>query len=194
MAKLLDEVAEDNTAMVGVINRVLETQEALRSDIFREFEGLRNEFAGALTYRVLKDLCKELISPLTAMEAMLQEADFSDTQTIRSHVESLVITLNSVLSRMGAEKISISPGEEVFDPNRHRCVRVLTPEESPFPSAPPRTVVQVVEDGYTLAGRILSPAKVEVQAENDYKELEFREDKEGKNNKNASDKEVDNEC
>ena len=167
MAKLLDEVAEDNTAIVGGINRVLETQEALRSDMLREFERLRNEFAGALTYRVLKDICKELISPLAAMEAMLQEADFSDTKTICSHVESLVITLNSVLSRMGAEKISISPGEEIFDPNRHRCVRVLTSEESPFPSAPPRTVVQVVEDGYTLAGQILSPAKVEVQAEND---------------------------
>ena len=165
IANLLDEIAEDNTATVGIINRVLETQEALRSDVTHEIELLRNEFASALVYRVLKDLCKELISPLAAIETMLQEADFSDTQTIRGHVESLVITLNSVLSRMGAEKISISPGEEVFDPNRHRCVRVLTPKESPFPSTPPRTVVHVVEDGYTLAGQILSPAKVEVQAE-----------------------------
>jgi molecular chaperone GrpE (heat shock protein) len=67
---------------------------------------------------------------------------------------------------MGAEKISVSPGEEVFDPAIHLCVRLLAPEESPFPGALPRTVVRVVEDGYTLGGRVLSPAKVEVQSGN----------------------------
>ncbi len=162
---LLNEIVEDNTALVGSLNRVVATQETLRSDLVREMGLLRDDFAGALAFRALKDLCTELISPLAAMEAMLQQADFADTQVIRGHVESLVITMHSVLSRMGAEKISIAPGEELFDPSCHRCVRVLAPDASPFPSAPPRTIVRIVEDGYTLAGRMLSPAKVEVQAE-----------------------------
>ena len=165
MAELLDEIAEDNTAVVGAINRLLDRQEGLRADLIREVSALREDYAGSLVYRALKDCCSELIPPLAAMEAMLQKADFTDAATIRSHVESLAITLHNVLSRMGAEKISVSPGEEMFDPNRHRCVQLLAPESSPFPSALPRTIVRVVEDGYMLAGRVLTPAKVEVQAE-----------------------------
>jgi len=165
MAELLDEIAEDNTAVVGAINRLLDRQEGLRADLIREVSALREDYSGSLVYRALKDMCGELIAPLAAMESMLQKADFTDDATIRGHVESLAITLRNVLSRMGAEKIPISPGEELFDPNRHRCVQLLTPESSPFPSALPRTIVRIVEDGYTLAGRILTPAKVEVQAE-----------------------------
>lgn len=165
MSSLLEEIAEDNTVMVGSLNRVLETQESLRVGLLREMEMLREEFLGSLSYRALKDLCGELIPPLAAMEEMLDRGDFTDAVAMRGHVASLIITLQSVLSRMGAEKISVAPGEAVFDPNYHRCVRLVAPSESPFPSAPPRTVVRVVEDGYTLGGKILSPAHVEVQAE-----------------------------
>jgi molecular chaperone GrpE (heat shock protein) len=165
MSSLLEEIAEDNTVMVGSLNRVLEMQESLRVEFLHETETLRQEFLGSLSYRALKDLCGELIPPLSAMEAMLEQGDFTDAAAMRGHVSSLIITLQSVLSRMGAEKISVAPGEVLFDPNYHRCVRLLTPSESPFPSAPPRTIVRVVEDGYTLGGKILSPAHVEVQAE-----------------------------
>lgn len=165
MSSLLEEIAEDNTAVASSLNRVLETQETLRSGLVREMEMLREDFTGSLSYRVLKDLCHELIPPLTAMETMLDQADFTDANTVRGHVASLVITLQSVLSRMGAEKISVAPGEAMFDPHYHRCVRLLAPAESPFPSAPPRTVVRVLEDGYTLGGKVLAPAHVEVQTE-----------------------------
>ena len=165
MAELLEEIAEDNTAVVSALNRSMESHESLRADLVREVRVLREELGGALAYRTLKDICVELIPPLAAMEAMLDNADFADAKATRSHVDSLAITLRSVLSRMGAERISVSPGEELFDPNRHLCVQLRAPEDSPFPSAPPRTIVRVVEDGYTLAGRLLSPTKVEVQAE-----------------------------
>ncbi|MCP4263680.1 MAG: nucleotide exchange factor GrpE [Planctomycetes bacterium] len=165
IAKLVNEIAEDNTSLVGVINRVLEGHSALRIDLIREIGRLREDLAGVFTYHTLKDICNELIPLIAAMEAMLHQADFTDTRAIRGHVESLVITLYSVLSRMGAEKITISPGEDVFDAKRHQCIRLLTPEESPFPRVPPRTVVRIVEDGYTFADRILLPARVEVQAE-----------------------------
>jgi molecular chaperone GrpE (heat shock protein) len=164
MASLLDEIAEDNTTLAGTIGRVFETQEALRADMLREIDGLRADFAGALNYRVLKDLCLELAPTLGAMELMLEQADFADPHIIRGHVAGLVTTLHSVLNRMGAEKIPVALGEEAFDTTRHLCVRLRTPEESPFPDAPPRTIIRVVEDGYTLAGRPLTPARVEIQA------------------------------
>lgn len=164
--QLLEEIAEDNMAVVESLNRVREAQDTLRSDVTREIEQLRDEWTSALTFRALNDICGELIPPLTAMETMLQQAEFADAQTVVGHVDSLAFTLRNILRRMGAEKISVSPGEEVFDPAIHLCVRLLAPEESPFPGALPRTVVRVVEDGYTLGGRVLSPAKVEVQSGN----------------------------
>ena len=165
IAELIEEVAEGQTGLMVVANRVAEAQAALRAEFAREMDALREDFAGALAYRTLKDLCRELATPLAAMEAMLAQADFADPALIRGHVESLAITVRSVMSRMGAEKIPVSPGEEVFSPDRHLCHGVVAPEASPFPGAPPRTVIRIVEDGYTLAGRMLSPARVEVQGE-----------------------------
>jgi molecular chaperone GrpE len=160
--KLLEEIADDNTHLVGSLNRVLEAQDAFRGHFVRELDQLRKEVSGSLVFGVVKDLCREVIPPLNAMEAMLLGAEFSDSETIRSHVNSLAITLRAVLARMGVERISVAPGEEVFDPSKHLCVGLRSPVESPFPRAPARTIVRVVEDGYLLGSRVLSPAKVEV--------------------------------
>src|ERR1039458_6460181 len=96
MHQLLDELAEDNTAVAGSINRIRESQDQLRADLARELASLRGDFSGALTYRVLKDVCNELIPPLVAIENMLTQADFDDPATIRNHVDSLAISLRSV--------------------------------------------------------------------------------------------------
>jgi molecular chaperone GrpE (heat shock protein) len=97
------------------------------------------------------------------MQRLLDEGDFSDPTIIQGHVSSLVTTLNLVMQRMGAEKMIIDPGVELFDPHHHLCVRLISPAESPFPQAPARTVVRIVEDGYTAGGKVITPAKVEVQ-------------------------------
>lgn len=165
MTELLEEIVQDNTAMVGNFNRVLENQEGLRSDVFREFGLLRQEIVGSLRYQALKDICREISAPLAAMETMLDQADFADAKTIRDHVNSLVVTLQNLLSQMGVEKIPIIPGNDLFDPNYHKCISLRTPSESPFPDAPKNTIVRILEDGYMLSGYLMSAAKVEVQSE-----------------------------
>lgn len=165
LSHLLEETVEDNTQIIGTLQRVLEAQTALRSDLTRDFTMLREDFQENLAYRTLKDLCNELIMPLNAIEAMLAQSDFSDAQVIREHVESLAITLTHVLGRMGATKISVSPGEDRFDPKLHLCVRLVTPQESPFPSAAPKMVVRVMQHGYMLHSKVLVPGQVEVQSE-----------------------------
>src|SRR5690348_2737249 len=42
--QLLEEIAEDNVAVVESLNRVREAQDALRSDVAREIEQLREEW------------------------------------------------------------------------------------------------------------------------------------------------------
>lgn len=164
ITKLLEEMVEDNMAVVAVLKQVQVAQEASGSELERGFADLRRELAGALAYRALKDLCVELIGPLTAMEEMLERADFTDPATIAGHVRSLSVTLRGVLGRMGAEKVTIAVGEELYDPNRHRCVGVIAPDRSPFPNAAPHTVVRVVQDGYLLDRRPLTTPAVEIQS------------------------------
>lgn len=162
---LLEEVADDNTAVTTSMNQLVQSQRALGADITRELGELRRDMSAGLVHRTLKDLCLQLIGPLGAMEAMLDRADFSDPEIVSGHVQSLVVTLHGVLNRAGAERITVAVGEEAFNPTKHRCARVVGPEASPFPDALPRTVVRVVEDGYTLGERLLSPVAVEVMAD-----------------------------
>jgi molecular chaperone GrpE (heat shock protein) len=164
ISKLLEEVVDDNTAVVASMNQLAQSQQAMAADLSREVAALRGEVAGGLAYRTLKDLVIELTSPLAAMEAMIAAADFTDPAAVATHVRSLTATLRAVLGRMGATPIVVDVGAEVFDPVWHRCVGVLDPDESPFPGAAPRTVVRVVEEGYVLDGRLLTPATVEIQA------------------------------
>lgn len=165
MTKLLEEIVDDNTAVMAAITRLGQAQDGVGTDIAREIVTLRGDLTGALTYRTLKDLCTELVGPLAALDAMLDHGDFTQPDAVEKHLRSLSVTLRGVLVRMGAERVAIAVGEEPFDPNRHHCARVLDPGESPFPDAPPRTVVRVVEDGYLLDGRLLTPPHVEIQAQ-----------------------------
>jgi molecular chaperone GrpE (heat shock protein) len=162
---LLEEVVEDNTALVTRLDRFGHEQAGQVGDALREIAALRAEMGQTLAFRALRDLCTELIGPLGAIDAMLERADFSDPEATAGHVRSLSLTLSGVLARMGAEKVPIDVGAELFDPERHRCVGTVTPADSPFPNAAPRTVVRVVSDGYLLHERPLTPATVEIQAE-----------------------------
>ncbi|ONI77971.1 nucleotide exchange factor GrpE [Actinosynnema sp. ALI-1.44] len=163
IAKLLEEVVDDNTAVVASMNQLAQSQQAMSVDLSREVAALRGEVAGGLAYRTLKDLVTELTTPLAAMEAMIAADDFTDPDTVATHVRGLAATLRSVLSRMGAVRIAVDVGAVAFDPTWHKCVGVLDVSESPFPDAAPRTVVRVVEHGYVLDGRLLTPAAVEIQ-------------------------------
>lgn len=177
--RLLEEIADDNTAVVAGISEIRAAQEATvaaaqaaasaaaqaaAADAAREVSLLRADLSGTLVHRALKDLCTELVGPLAAMDAMLEQADFSDPQTVAGHVRGLSVTLRNVLARMGAERIAVAVGKELFDPVHHRCAGVCAPLTSPFPDAPPRTVVRVVEAGYVLGGRLIRPAVVEIQS------------------------------
>src|SRR5699024_5066373 len=54
------------------------------------------------------------------------------------------------------EKVTPARGEK-FDPNLHQAMF-----EAPVPNAEPGTVVEVLQDGFTIAERLLRPAMVGV--------------------------------
>jgi molecular chaperone GrpE len=61
--------------------------------------------------------------------------------------------LMKVFDRHGIQKIE--PLDQPFDPNFHEVMF-----EAPMPGKPNGTVIQVIEAGYTLSGRLLRAAKV----------------------------------
>ncbi len=64
--------------------------------------------------------------------------------------------LQSAFERNGLKKIDPAAGER-FDPHRHQAVM-----EQPSDTAPPGSVVAVMQTGYELFGRVVRPAMVAV--------------------------------
>jgi molecular chaperone GrpE (heat shock protein) len=160
----VDEVAEDNIAVVDAVRRAGESQEAFRATLLQEMDKLRTAFAGELTFHALRNCCRELAPVVSALERMLQGADFNDPENTRQHVASFAESMEGVLRRMGIERIAVRPGIDLFDGRIHECVRACTAAESPLPEAPPKTIVRVDEHGYMVQGRLAIPARVWVQS------------------------------
>jgi molecular chaperone GrpE (heat shock protein) len=165
IGRQLEEIIDDNTAFVTELRRVDRAQQETADAVQRAVGALRQDLEAALAHHAVRDLCLSLLGPLTALDEMLATADLADPRVIAGHLRSVSLTLRGVLARMGAEAVPIVVGEDLYDPDRHRCVGVVEPADSPFPLARPNTVVRVVEEGYVLHRRPLRPAQVEIQAD-----------------------------
>ena len=89
-----------------------------------------------------------------ALEAVPEDA--GDNEALGSLVGGIELTereLGSIFQRHGVEKID--PAGEKFDHNLHEAMF-----EIPTADAEPGTVLQVVETGYVLNGRLLRAARV----------------------------------
>jgi molecular chaperone GrpE (heat shock protein) len=165
IGRQLEEMADDNTALVAELRRLERVQHEMAATLGDGFGALRREIEEQIAYAALRDLAQSVIGPLTVLEEMADRADLTDPRVAAGHLRGLSMTLRGVLTRLGAEIVPIVVGQDRYDPERHRCVRVLDPAESPYPQAAPHTVVRVLEDGYVLRKRPLSPAQVEIQAD-----------------------------
>ena len=72
--------------------------------------------------------------------------------------EGVALTLKSLLDAMARFNIEcVNPAGAPFDPALHEAMTQI-----PNPDAPPNTVIEVMQKGYTLSGRLLRPARVVV--------------------------------
>ena len=76
-------------------------------------------------------------------------------KTIREGSELTLKALLDVFARFNIEQIN--PHGETFNPELHEAMAMV-----PQPGAEPNSVIDVLEKGYTLSGRLLRPAKVAV--------------------------------
>ena len=66
--------------------------------------------------------------------------------------------LQGAFEKNGLKKIEPPKGEK-FDPHKHQAMM-----EQPGSDTPPGTIIQVLQPGYELAGRLVRPAMVVVAA------------------------------
>jgi molecular chaperone GrpE len=101
---------------------------------------------------------RELLPIVDNFERALQHAGNGDPEAFRQGVEMIAQQLYDMLEREGLA--AIDPDGDSFDPELHEAVQRVEDSEHE-----PGRVVQVLNKGYTLAGRLIRPAMVAVAVE-----------------------------
>lgn len=108
----------------------------------------------------LENMAKELLPVLDNLERGLEAvpAESSEDAVVKSLKEGIELTLSLFIKALARVKIEqVDPGGEPFNPQFHQAITMV--EEA---SVEPNSVVDVMQKGYTLHGRLLRPAMVVV--------------------------------
>jgi molecular chaperone GrpE len=151
---VLENLQLENAALKDKVLRALAEMENQRRRTEREV-------ADAKTYGVTAlalDMLTFADNLRRAVESLPPDAREQAGAAMKTLIEGVELTERDFLSRLGKYGVKrLEPLGTKFDPNLHEALF-----EVPDETAPNATVVQVVEDGYTIGDRVLRPAKVGV--------------------------------
>jgi molecular chaperone GrpE len=136
---------------------------ALRDRLMRalaETENVRRQGerrAQEVQQYAITDFARELLQVADNLSRALDaaEGDAGKADGLIAGVAATDRVLSQILGRFGVTEVSAL--NQPFDPARHEAVM-----ETDQTDQPPGTVVQVLENGYTLRDRLLRPARVVV--------------------------------
>jgi molecular chaperone GrpE len=106
----------------------------------------------------LEKFAAELIGVKDSLELGLASASTSDAKGLLSGTEATLKLLSKAFEKVGVTELI--PQGQPFNPELHEAM--VTQESKDVPS---NTVLQVVQKGYQLNGRLLRPARVIVSRE-----------------------------
>lgn len=101
----------------------------------------------------LEKFAAELLPVRDSLELAGQSAEKADVRALKQGQEATLQLLTKALEKIGI--VTINPVGEPFDPDRHEAMLA-----QPSNTAEPNSVLQVVQPGYELNGRLLRPARV----------------------------------
>jgi len=101
----------------------------------------------------LEKFAAELLPVRDSLELAVQNSGRADARSLREGQEATLQLLTRALEKLGVTVID--PLGEPFDPARHEAMMA-----QPSNTAEPNSVLQVVQPGYELNGRLLRPARV----------------------------------
>lgn len=103
----------------------------------------------------------ELLTVMDNLERALEAASGHEDETVKAIYEGVDLTLKSFTDCFNRFHIgSVDPMGEPFNPQLHQAVTILE-----NPDVEPNTVIEVMQKGYTLHGRVIRPAMVVVSKE-----------------------------
>jgi len=109
----------------------------------------------------LNKFANELLPVADNLERAIGAADLENEAT-KSLVEGVEMTLTSFTSALEKSGIKqVDPKGEVFNPELHQAMTMIE-----VPGAKPNTVIDVMQKGYEMNGRLLRPAMVVVAKAN----------------------------
>jgi molecular chaperone GrpE len=101
----------------------------------------------------LEKFASELLPVRDSLELAVQSADKADIRALKQGQDATLQLLVKALEKIGI--VTINPVGEPFDPERHEAMLA-----QPSNTAEPNSVLQVVQPGYEINGRLLRPARV----------------------------------
>ncbi|MCK2185517.1 nucleotide exchange factor GrpE [Halomonas getboli] len=103
----------------------------------------------------LEKFVKELLPVVDSLEKALEAMGEDATEAHREGVSMTLKMQLDVLNKFGVEQVE--PSGEPFDPQYHEAMAMV-----PNPELEPNTVMDVMQKGYLLNGRLVRPAMVVV--------------------------------
>ncbi len=149
-----DALQAENAGLKDRILRTMAEMENLRRRTEREVADARAY--GASNFA--RDMLALADNLRRGIDSLSPEERAGASPALQTFIQGVELTEADFLSRLirhGVKKLA--PKGEKFDPNKHEALF-----EAPDESVPTGTVVQVVEEGYTIGDRVLRPAKVGV--------------------------------
>jgi len=140
------ELARERDEYLDHLRRLKAEFENYRKRVQRDNEELR--------LRAAETVVESLLPVMDNMGRALEAAGRHEEGEIVSGLELVAGQLRRTLEGHGLEEIPVEPGV-LFDPTLHEAIMT-----QPSPEYPEGTVLQVLELGYLLHGRLLRPAKV----------------------------------
>ena len=105
----------------------------------------------------LEKFAGDLLSVADNLERGLAALDAED-EALKGAREGIELTLKSLLDAFARYNLEqIDPADEPFNPELHEAMTMV-----PVPNVDPNTVIEVLEKGYQLNGRLIRPARVVV--------------------------------
>jgi molecular chaperone GrpE len=145
-------LAKEAAELKDRLLRTLAEMENLRRRTEREVADTRTYAVTAFARDILA-VADNMDRALKALDAELREKADTGVKALLDGVELTERELMKVMEKHGI--VRIEPQGQKFDPNLHQAMF-----EVPDPSVPAGTVVQIVQTGYTIGGRVLRPALV----------------------------------
>ncbi len=115
----------------------------------------------------------ELLSVMDNLERALAAAANHEDEIVKAIYEGVDLTLKSFTDCFNRFHIeAVDPMGEPFDPQLHQAMTIIENGE-----VEPNTVLEVMQKGYTLHGRVIRPAMVVVSKEPEHENKDIDKDK-----------------